>query len=245
MDAQAERFYLVPVTERPEAGVYRVVSPTGEERHFDEAGLSRFAVGREEAQAHVARQAKQTVELFAGQLGAFFGVGREELGSRARSLGLEAADPEAARATFHDLVGQLHALSEGVATGDAGAVEEMRRRFAEQGIDLGDALDDIPAHLDALRRLEQEDAARAAVSGLRAIADAIEGDPAALGARIDEAVERLEREVGPFVGIDREREERERAQDYRRSAKSAISEALRARGITPIASAQPDDEPQP
>jgi hypothetical protein len=75
------------------------------------------------------------------------------------------------------------------------------------------------------------------------MADVIEGEPESLGRRIDELIARLEREVGPFLGADPQRRTRERQERYARSARSAIGDALRARGITPLATDEPDEPP--
>lgn len=118
-------------------------------------------------------------------------------------------------------------------------VRTQVERLATRGIDLGDMVDALPGYLAALRQLDQGGATRAAARGLRALADVIEGDQASLGRRIDELIAQLERELGPLAGMEWER--RQRQEEYRRSARSAIADALRAAGITPLASTGPAD----
>ena len=54
------------------------------------------------------------------------------------------------------------------------------------------------------------------------------------GKRIDEVISKLERQLGPLVGVNREREKRQRQEEYQRSATSAIADALREAGIEPL-----------
>jgi hypothetical protein len=54
------------------------------------------------------------------------------------------------------------------------------------------------------------------------------------GKRVDEVLDRLERQLGPFVGMNRAREKQRRRQEYQRSARTAIADALREAGIEPL-----------
>jgi hypothetical protein len=83
-------------------------------------------------------------------------------------------------------------------------------------------------------------AAEAAIRGVAADAQALVAelasgvDLAGLGRSVDELVERLEREVGPYLGRDPERVRQQRRAGYERDARASIAESLREAGITPL-----------
>jgi hypothetical protein len=104
---------------------------------------------------------------------------------------------------------------------------------------LGSAAVRPEADVQRIARMSSEEVAASAATSLRALADTIESgardvDPGSLGRRIDALIERLERDVGPHMGHDREREQQQRQAEYLRSARSAIADSLRAAGITPL-----------
>jgi hypothetical protein len=125
-------------------------------------------------------------------------------------------------------------------TGLTADLTAARERLAARGLDLDATLDDLSRHLDTLRQLDQHGAAQAVAEGLRRLTDPIEGDERSLGQRIDALLARLERELGPLVGEDRQAQAAARQEEYRRSAISAIGDALREAGITPLTSTEPD-----
>lgn len=249
LTADAGRFFLVPAGHELAPGDLRVVSLTGEERLADPAALGAVEVSRDGAEAHLRALAQRSVSAAADVVGralglAGLGEALPDLPSIADRLGTrEQRDPQAAKAALEALTADMHAISAALASGAGADLDAARERLARRGIDLGDTLDDLPGYVAAIRRLEQDSAAQVAARGLRAMADAIEGEPESLGRRIDELIARLEREVGPFLGADPQRRTRERQERYARSARSAIGDALRARGITPLATDEPHEPP--
>lgn len=251
----ADRFFLAPAGEELLAGDVVVLSITGEERRLDAASLAFVEVTRVEALMYLRAQAEREVATVADMIGhalRLSGMGsekRQDLRRIAERLGVSQAelrhDPEAAKAAFQRFADDVYAVSAAVASGDAADLEAARERMAAWGIDLGDTLGDLSGYFRAVRYLDQEGAAHAAARGLRALADTIEGDQASLGRRIDELITRMDRDFGPLVGEDPEREQRRRQEEYRRSAKSAIADALRAAGITPLASAEAENRDGP
>lgn len=238
----ADRFFLVPHGRELAPGEFLVVAVTGEERRVDAGDLAPLEVARGEAEAHLRGEAERAMANVADTLGRALGIAgaappdmrrvAERLGLSQRDL---ERDPKAAGAALGGLAEDMQAISALVASGESADLDAARARLAARGIDLGDTLDELPRQLEALRRLDQQDVARAAATGLRALADAIEGtDEEQLGRRIDELIARLEREVGPYLGRDPERIRRERQEEYRVDAGSAIADSLREAGITPL-----------
>src|SRR5207302_4509419 len=87
-------------------------------------------------------------------------------------------------------------------------------------------LQEVEEDVRRIGQMSSEEVAASAASSLRALADTIEAggrdtDPGALGQRIDVLIERLEREVGPHMGQDPEREQQQREAEYLDSARSA------------------------
>jgi hypothetical protein len=245
------RFFLVPAGEEVPSGDFVVVDVGGRERRVNEAALSPFEVSEHQAQVQMQARAEQAIASVTDAIAKVFGLGPTsgrsqpaDLRRLAEQLGLSdndlRRDPDAARAAFERLTSDMHVVSAAVASGDAAQLETARDRLAAHGIDLGDTLDELPGYLAALRKLDQPQAARAAAEGLRALADAIEADEQTLGRRIDEVIARLERKLGPYVGVNEEQERQRREEEYDRMASAGIAEALRAAGITPL-STGPDE----
>jgi hypothetical protein len=113
----------------------------------------------------------------------------------------------------------------------------------ELGISLDDTLNEVAQYVQALDGLSEPEVRTSAAVALRSLADAIEDENAPLGRRIDALVERLECELGPRMGHDRERETERRQADYIESARSAIADSLRAAGITPLNAPRSSAEP--
>jgi hypothetical protein len=239
----ADRFFLVP-GETPPPGELEVISLDGETLKVDASAMVQHEVSEAEARAHLQERAQRAFTAVADVVGKAFGLGgAADVRRVAERLGVAPGDPSAAQAALGRLADDLHAVSAAVASGTPADLESARARLAARGIDLGAGFEDLPDLVATLRRLDQERAQQAVVRGLRAAADSIErtGEQP-LGRRIDELIERLEREIGPLMGRDPKREEERRQAEYRASAKSSIADALRARGITPLASAEPDGE---
>jgi hypothetical protein len=251
---EGDRYFLVPPGQELAPGKVTIVSVTGDKLRVDSSAIAPFEVSRDEAQAHLAAQAQQALAGAADTVGralGLAGVGEAmpDLRAIAARLGVPEpelrADPQAARSAIEGLAGDLHAVASAVAAGAPADLDAARAALAARGIDVGHALDELPGYLAAIRRLDQKSAATGAASGLRALADAIEGQDESLGRRIDELIARLDRELGPFMGRDPERERRERQAGYARSARASIAESLRAHGITPLATDEPDTPDEP
>jgi len=248
----ADRFFLLPAGREPAPGRLVLVSITGDQFAVDASAAMPFEVSREEAQAYLAAQAQQALAGAADTVGralGLAGVGEAmpDLRAIAARLGIPEpdlrADPQAARSAIERLAGDLHAVASAVAAGEPADLDAARAALAARGIDVGDALDELPGYLAAIRTLDQKSAASGAASGLRALADAIEGQDESLGRRIDALIARLDHELGPFIGRDPEHERRERRAGYERSARAAIAESLRAHGITPLATEEDPHTP--
>ena len=97
---------------------------------------------------------------------------------------------------------------------------------------ITDALD-LPADI---KSSDEARATRAAVTALHAFAQILETDKSSAGRQIDAMIGRLERGLGPLVGEPRQPHECQKQAGYDRSAKTAIADALRSAGITPLAS---------
>jgi hypothetical protein len=243
---RADRFFLVPPARELDAGALEVVTLTGEEHRIEPDKLADLEVSRADAEAHVRAQAEQaiagTVDAVGRALGLTgTGTGSSDLAALARRLGVSERELEGGSgAALGELVADLQAVGRAVASGGSADLDAARAKLKDRGIEVGAELDELPQYLAAIRSLDQASAAKAAATGLRAFADAIEGEPASLGRRIDELIERLERELGPYMGRDPERARREREARYESSARSAIAASLREHGITPLASTDDD-----
>jgi hypothetical protein len=235
----ADRFFLVPLTTELRAGTFAVETLTGEERRLDLGELAAFEVDRTVAEGAVRAQAELAMAGAVDAIGRALGLAGTDgadLEALASRLGLTTGGAHGDGAAVGDLVADLQALAQAIASGGGTELDAARSRLKDRGIELGAELDDLPQYVAALRDLDQPSAAKAAATGLRAFADAIEGEPESLGRRIDELIERLERELGPYMGRDPERARREREASYLASARSAIADSLREHGITPLAS---------
>jgi hypothetical protein len=250
---EADRFFLVGSEDALIPGDLVIVSVTGDKRLVDPVTLMTHEVSRDAAAAYLSAQAHQALSDAADTVGralGLAGVGDAVPDPRtiAARLGLPESDlrtdPHAAKVAVDDLADDLHAIAAAVTAGRPADVDAARARLAARGIDVGDTLDELPRYLAAIRQLDQRSAVAGAASGLRAVADAIERQEESLGRRIDELIARLDREIGPFLGRDPERERRERQTGYERSARAAIAESLRAHGITPLAADEPDEPPR-
>lgn len=239
---RADRFFVVASPDELAAGELVVVTLTGEERRVDPDAIAAFEVSRADAEAHVRTQAEHAIAGAVDAVGRALGLtdagaAAPDLAALARRLGVSEREQESGSgAALGDLVADLQAVGRAVASGGGADLDAARAKLKDRGIELGAELDDLPQYVAALRDLDQPSAAKAAATGLRAFADAIEGEPESLGRRIDELIERLERELGPYMGRDPERARREREASYLASARSAIADSLREHGITPLAS---------
>lgn len=238
---EADRFFLVVDDCELPVGDLVIVGTDGRNRSVEEAALAPFEITKEQAHAHLLARIEHAVGATADTISAALGLGaqRPDLGEVAERLGIHRGDlerdPGAVRAALQALADDVGAVSAAVASGRPGDLLTARARLESRGIDLGDALDELPHALEEIRQLDQERAKAAAASGLRALADAIEDtSEQPLGRRIDELVERLEREIGPWLGRDPEKLREQRREEYRTSARSSIADALREAGITPL-----------
>ena len=93
----------------------------------------------------------------------------------------------------------------------------------------------LPADINALDDLDDGQATGAAANALRALAGAIDSNEVRAGRHLDALIERLERELDPLVSDHVQRDERQRQASYEQLARSAIADALRSAGITPLA----------
>jgi hypothetical protein len=94
-------------------------------------------------------------------------------------------------------------------------------------------LTDFPGYVESAQKVEPATATRAAVLGLRALADTLESEVrSSPGARLDAFVRRCEVELGPLLEGGEPATGRHDA--YRDSARRSIADALRAAGITPL-----------
>jgi hypothetical protein len=204
---------------------------SGEGRHVDSTAVAGFEVSREQAEVHLRgvmeRALADVAETVARALGAA-GEEAPDLGRLAERLGARGCDKVAAKAALRGLADDMNAVTAAFASGEPGELDAARARLKARGIDIGDALEDV-------RQLDQERAKAAAASGLRALADGIENTgEQPIGRRIDELVERFEREVGPWIGRGPQRIKKQRQDEYRTSARSAIADSLREAGIAPL-----------
>jgi hypothetical protein len=150
-------------------------------------------------------------------------------------LGLAGGDRQAAEATLRGLAADVQAITTAIASAQPADLDAARGRLEARGVDLGDVLDDLARRLEEIRRFNQQDVANAAVSGLRVLIDSIEDNPdQTLGRHIDELVARLERDVGSYAGQSPERSREQRHEEYRRDARSAIADSMRAAGFAPL-----------
>jgi hypothetical protein len=226
-----DRFFLVPAERTLPEGDLRLTSLDGEDRRVDPDAAAPYEVSGSEAEAHVRTQAQRALDDVAETVARALGMaGRRppDLQALAERLGVRGGDRKATEAAIRGLAEDMQVVTAAVASGDPAALEAARARLQARGIDVGDAL-------GAVRRLDAQQAGKAAASTLRALADALEGPgEQPLGRRIDELIERLDREVGPFVGRDPERARRKRQEGYERDARSAIAQSLRDAGIEPL-----------
>jgi len=228
---EADRFFLVPAGEALADGDLLLVTATGEERRVAPDAVAPFEATREQARGHVRAEAQRAMDGVADALARALGVSGQEppdLHDLADRLGVAGGDRAATEAAIRALAADTQAVVAAIASGGSSDLAEARARLAARGIDVGD-------ELAGLRRLGRDDAADAAAAGLRALAAELEtpGDQP-LGRRLDALIERLEREVGPFLGRDPERVREQRRQQYERDARSSIADALRESGITPL-----------
>lgn len=94
--------------------------------------------------------------------------------------------------------------------------------FEEAAELLGSAAEALPEMGEALHGLAAD---------VRAMPDG--GEQADLGRHVDATVDRLEQALGDIGGVaQRDRERRQ--EEYRRSARSAIADALSEAGFTPL-----------
>jgi hypothetical protein len=94
--------------------------------------------------------------------------------------------------------------------------------FEEAAELLGSAAETLPEIGEALHGLAED---------VRAMADG--GEQADLGRHIDATVDRLEHTLGD-IGHVAQRDREWRQEEYRRSARSAIADALSESGFTPL-----------
>jgi hypothetical protein len=234
----ADRFFLVSGGAELPGGELLIVAANGTERRVDGTAIAAYEVTRKQAEAHVRAEMERTLGGIADTVSRALGAAGEEpldLGRLAERLGVQDGDKAAAEAALRGLADDMNVVTAAVASGEPADLDAARARLKARGIDIGDALEEI-------RQLDQERATAAAASGLRALADAIE-DPSEqpLGRRIDELIERLEREVGPWIGRDPEKVRERRREEYRTSARSSIAASLREAGVTPLN--DPADDP--
>jgi HPt (histidine-containing phosphotransfer) domain-containing protein len=234
----ADRFFRVPTPHELPTGDFLAVGIDGELR-VEESALAPFEITKEQAEAHVRGEMERALAGVADTVARALGAaGREppDLERLAERLGVRGGDKAAAGAALRGLADDMNAITAAVASGDPAELDAARGRLKARGLDVGDALEEI-------RRLDQDRAKAAAAGGLRALAAAIEDtSEQPLGRRIDELIERLEREVGPWLGRDPEKIRERRQEGYRTSARSSIADSLREAGITPLN--DPADDPR-
>jgi hypothetical protein len=232
----ADRFFLVPRGQELATGDLTVVAVAGEVRQVSPAAISPYEVTREEAQAHVRAEAECALATVAETLERVLGIaGKEPLDLRrlAEQLGGGGSDPHSAKAALARLADDVQAISAAVVSGSPTELDQARARLEARGLDLGDTLDDLRRRLEELKHLDRHSAA----ASLRRLADDLEGSEEPLGTRIDDLLDRLERQIGPLLGSTPEEVQTQRQEGYLRDARSAIAESLREAGIKPLSDA--------
>jgi hypothetical protein len=236
----ADRFFLVPRGTDLGAGDLELVSMGGESKRVAAPAAAAYEVTREQAEEHVRAVAERAVADVADTVTRALGIGGKgsiDLRRVAEQLGVSPRDKATTEAAIRGLSADMQAVSAAVASGRPEDLDAARARLAARGIDVGDALEGVG-------RLDPDSATKAAATGLRALADALEAPgEKPLGRQIDELIERFDREVGPYLGRDPERLRAQRQAKYERDARSAIAESLREAGIKPLN--DPDDDTSP
>lgn len=155
--------------------------------------------------------------------------------------------PEVAKEKFAAIFSELaHLKTQEGGSHTLDSTRELMRRLRQElqasGEKVPDQLDDLPETIaelcDRLRGTSPEELADF-LRGLSGFIESPDGD----NAELDGVVAWFETNLGPLVGLDRERhkqEERTQA-EYREAAKRSIAASLRKQGIRPLTT---DPEPQ-
>ncbi len=233
----ADRFFLLPEGYEPPPGNLQLGGLQGEESGVDPAVVAPYEVSPEEAQAHIRLQVEEaSANVSAALTRLLRGLGESpDPNKLAERLGLTGGDRRAIEKTLLGVVADVKGMGSAIASGESADLERARERLERRGLDLGDSLSDLAHQLDWLRGLNQENGAPAVPEGVQAFIYALAGDSTdPLGRRLDEIVAGLQSQLGPVLGPDPERNQKQRQREYQRNARSAIADSLRAAGIAPL-----------
>jgi len=246
VDADGVRYFLVPTGQVLPPGDTRVVTIMGESLSLDGDSLAPFKIEEAALRVYLAGNIKQAMAEAVAEIERIKpGHGVFHTSEVMGRLSDHQQSIEKGRTTAPDgrhLADAVRVVSAAIASGDVDAMHQAQDHLRRYGLELGDTLDDLASSLRATGQLDCNLVVNAAGVGLTGLSEALSGDPAALGDRLDDLAELLDHELGGFATTERETSAARRKQEYRESANSAIADALRAAGITPLASvARPED----
>jgi len=235
IDAANDRYYLVPLEYELKSGETLLIRPGGDQLTIDVSGLGDFEIGAARLRSMMQLEIDSALdEAIAEITTAYRRFARPSVSfSRRSSFGGRGrgSDPRTG-----DLLVIVRQLSAAIATGDRDQLRTSNSQLHTFGVDLGDILDELPARIDAIGRLDPQSAGRTAELCTDGLAQMLGADGGTGSLKLDELLSRFEREIGALIGLEPNSAAQRKA-EYRQSANSAIADSLCAAGIEPLASA--------
>ncbi|MBE9127619.1 MULTISPECIES: hypothetical protein [unclassified Coleofasciculus] len=278
LDSTRSRYFLIPDDQDLVTGDFILCNLSGDEKNVDSASIASFEITESEAKAYLQAEMNQALEEAKNAFSNFVAFSTQKSQAAPSNptpssddtqsthnlistlLGVTPEElqnnPEAIQTAFLNLYTELKEFVSASTSKNPTEVEaararlhSLRKTLSTQGINLSEDIEEFPDKLqEVLSSSNIEGYLKEIVSKLRDLADKINQSPDAIGQTIDETIQTLSQDL--FIDEEKRLEEK-RKQQYRQSARDAIAQSFRSRGIPSFSggdlkpdSSQPDEKTQ-